>query len=69
MMSSPSSQPTTLLRFDMEAPCLIVLYITGYWVCMFATNTPLTNLNARLLGTERTTPCGARSNASCTTPA
>jgi DHA2 family multidrug resistance protein len=32
---------------------VIVLYITGYRVCMFATNTPLTNLNARILGTER----------------
>jgi hypothetical protein len=32
---------------------LIVVYITGYRMCMFATNTPLTNLNARILGTER----------------
>ncbi len=32
---------------------LIVIYITCYRVCMFATNTPLTNLNARVLGTER----------------
>lgn len=32
---------------------LIVVYIACYRVCMFATNTPLTNLNARILGTER----------------
>ena len=32
---------------------VIVLYITGYRICMFATNTPLTNLNARILGSER----------------
>ncbi len=32
---------------------LIVVYITCYRVCMFATNTPLTNLNARILGNER----------------
>ncbi len=37
----------------MTAIGLIVIYIACYRVCMFATNTPLTNLNARILGTER----------------
>ncbi|PON14094.1 hypothetical protein C2W62_30875 [Candidatus Entotheonella serta] len=37
----------------MTAVGLIVIYITCYRVCMFATNTPLTNLNARVLGTDR----------------
>ena len=32
---------------------VIMLYITGYRICMFATNTPLTNLNARILGSDR----------------
>lgn len=32
---------------------VIVIYIMFYRVCMFATNAPLTNLNAQVLGVER----------------
>ena len=32
---------------------VLMVYIIGYRVCMFATQAPLTNLNARVLGTER----------------
>ena len=32
---------------------LLVIYIMFYRVCMFATNAPLTNLNARILGMEQ----------------
>jgi DHA2 family multidrug resistance protein len=37
----------------LTAASVLVLYIAGYRVCMFATNTPLVALNARILGSER----------------
>jgi DHA2 family multidrug resistance protein len=37
----------------LTAAGVLVVYIACYRMCMFATNTPLVTLNARILGTER----------------